>query len=154
MKVVSLTGVGGDTYWTGLKLSKNADVVFLQPYTDKAKLSTAELETGYHQVSKERLDELIESEEVLSLTMIDGNRFVFFKCQLEEAYNIMIVDDYALVDLQNRYKGELYSVKVVTKENVKSKRVGVYLYDHEFDYVFDPELHDIDELEWRIGYDT
>lgn len=150
MRIISLTGVGNRTYWVAFKLGNNSDVAFIQPYTDKVKLNSAEIEAGYHQVTKDTLDLLIESEEVLSSTMINGNRYVFFKFQLSEAYNVMIVDDYALVDLQSNYDGELYTVKVVTDENLKSQRIGVYLYDHEFDEVFDPKNDDYDEFEWRI----
>lgn len=97
------------------------------------------------------MDYLISEEEVLSQTLINGNRYVFFKMQLKEgAYNVLMVDDYALVDLQSNYTGELYSVKVNTKENIRSQRIGVYLYDHEFDEVFDPKTDDYDELIWRI----
>ena len=151
LKIISLTGVGQDVYWTACKLAENSDVVFIKPFTDKEKLNSAEWEAGYHQVTKDTMDYLISEEEVLSQTLINGNRYVFFKMQLKEgAYNVLMVDDYALVDLQSNYTGELYSVKVNTKENIRSQRIGVYLYDHEFDEVFDPKTGDYDELIWRI----
>jgi hypothetical protein len=81
---------------------------------------------------------------------VNNHRWVYFKFQLEEAYNILITDDYSVVDLWDRWDGELYNIKVVTPENLKSNRIDVYLYDHEFDEVFDYKTDDFDELGARI----
>ena len=150
MKIVSLTGMGSGVTYTAERLARNSDVAYVKPYTDKEKLSSAEWNWGYHQVSKSELDELMETYPVLCCNRINGHRWVYFKFQLEEAYNVLIVDDYALVELQHNWDKDLYSIKVVTDENEKSNRVGVYLYDHEFDEVFDYRTDDMDELEARI----
>jgi len=150
MKIVALTGVGTGVTFTAEKLAENSDVSYLKPYTDKEKLSSAELIQGYNKVSKDELDLMIQTEEVLCQTLVNGHRWVYFKSQLESAYNILITDDYSLVDLRGNWDGELYTVKVVTPENLKSNRIDVYLYDHEFDEVFDYKTDDFDELGARI----
>ncbi len=150
MKIVSLTGTGSGVTYTAEKLAENSDVAYLKPYTDKETLSSAESIVGYHQVSKEELDLMIQTEDVLCITKVNNHRWVYFKFQLEEAYNILITDDYSVVDLWDRWDGELYNIKVVTPENLKSNRIDVYLYDHEFDEVFDYKTDDFDELGARI----
>ena len=150
MKIVSLTGAGSGVTYTAEKLAENSDVAYLKPYTDKETLSSAESIVGYHQVSKEELDLMIQTEDVLCITKVNNHRWVYFKSQLEEAYNILITDDYSVVDLWDRWDGELYNIKVVTPENLKSNRIDVYLYDHEFDEVFDYKTDDFDELGARI----
>ena len=150
MKIVSLTGVGTGVNYVAEKLAENSDVVYLKPYTDKPKLSSAENLMDYHQISKDEMDIMIQNESVLCMTKINGHRWVYFEFQLKEAYNILITDDYSLVDLRDNYGGDLYTVKVATEENLKSKRIGVYLYNHEFDEVFDYKTDDIDELGARI----
>lgn len=151
MKIVTLTGsknCGKDVI--AEKLSENSDVVYLKPYTDKKPLSSAELIVGYNVVSKNELDQMIKDNEVLSITRVNGHRWVYFKFQLTEAYNIMIVDDYGVCDVRTNWNGDLYSVKVVSKNMQDSDRVGVYLYNHDFDEVFDYDSDDFDELEARI----
>ena len=150
MKIVSLTGAGSGVTYTAEKLAENSDVAYLKPYTDKEELSSAESIMGYHQISKEEMDNFLETEDVLSCITVDGHRWAYFKFQLKEAYNILVTDDYGLVDLRSNWKGELYSVKVATEQNHKSNRIGVYLYNHEFDEVFDYKTDDFDELGARI----
>ena len=150
MKIVALIGVGTGVTFTADKLAENSDVAYLKPYTDKLELSSAEKNWMYHQVSSEEMDELLECYPILSSTLIDGNRWVYFKFQLKEAYNVLVLDDYAFADLRSNWDGELYSVKVVTPENLRSNRIGVYMYDHEFDEVFDYKTDDFDELGARI----
>ena len=137
------------------ELSKNSDVYYLKPYTDRPVPNGVyeEMIGDYHFIDKEELDQMIKDDKLLSCTTLNGHRYCFFESQLEEGYNIMIVDDYALVDVQNRYNGELYSVKVFSDKQTESDRVGVYVYNHEFDEVFNYDTGDISELEWRIGYD-
>ena len=127
------------------KLSLNSAVEFIHPFTDDPK----DVYFEYHQVSKEKLDELMDTHEVLSVTMIDGYRFVFFKEQLVADYNVLILDDYALADLKGKYD-RLYSIKCWSSCQGDSDRVGVYLYNHEFSKVFQYEADSVEELEWEI----
>ena len=154
-KVITLTGHKNcGKYNVAMDLAENSDVAFIKPYTDREiPLDDIPEEYGdFHYVSKDTLDLMIEDDEVLSSTMIDGNRYVFFKFQLTAQYNVLIADDYGVVDIKSNW-GDVYSVKVYSDKQIDSDRVGVYLYDHEFDEIFHYGLDDVDELEWRIGSD-
>ena len=154
-KVITLTGYKNcGKYNLAMDLANNSDVAFIKPYTDREiPLEEIPEEFGeFHYVSKDTLDLMMEEDEVLSSTLIDGNRYVFFKFQLTAPYNVLIADDYAVVDIRSNWKNTL-SIKVYGKNQEKSDRVGVYLYDHEFDEIFHYGSDDVDELEWRIGSD-
>ena len=133
------------------RLAKNSDVEFIRPYTDmEIQLSEIAEKFGeYHYVSSDTLDLMMEDDEVLSETVIDGVRFVFFKFQLTAPYNVLIADDYAVVDIRDKWKNT-YSIKVWSDKQEDSDRVGVYLYNHEFDTVFHYGDDDPDELEVRL----
>lgn len=155
MKIITLTG-GKNTKKEVLayRLAKNSDVSYIKPYTDREvsdDVDESEL-NGYNYVSKDTLDTMIEEDEVLCSRIINGNRYVFFKSQLIHDYNVMIVDDYALVDLQSNWKEDLYSIKVKSNNEKASNRIDTYLYDHEFDKVYNIDTDDFDALEWGIGY--
>ena len=126
-------------------LSLNSAVDYLYPWTD----NPSDIYLEYHQVSKGTLDILIEEHDVLTVTMIDGYRFVYFKDQLKADYNILILDDYTLAELRSTYE-RLYSIKVWSKGQEDSERVGVYLYNHEFSEVFEYGVDEVEDLEWRI----
>ena len=137
-----------------MDLAKNSDVHYIKPYSDR-KYPIGEIPERYgdfHVVSSDKLDKMIESDELLCMSVINDNRYCFFKSQLQEGYNVLIVDDYALADMRGKYD-DIYSVKVKSKNQKDSSRVGVYLYDHEFNEVFNYDTDDVSELEWRIGYD-
>ena len=155
MKIITLTG-GKNTKKEVLayRLAKNSDVSYIKPYTDREvsdDVDESEL-NGYNYVSKDTLDTMIEEDEVLCSRTINGNRYVFFKSQLIHDYNVMIVDDYALVDLQSNWKEDLYSIKVKSNNEKASNRIDTYLYDHEFDKVYNIDTDDFDALEWGIWY--
>lgn len=155
MKIITLTG-GKNTKKEVLayRLAKNSDVSYIKPYTDRDvsdDVDESEL-NGYNYVSKDTLDTMIEEDEVLCSRIINGNRYVFFKSQLIHDYNVMIVDDYAFVDLQSNWKDDLYSIKVKSNNEKASNRIDTYLYDHEFDKVYNIDTDDFDALEWGIGY--
>lgn len=155
MRIVTLTGAkNSGTDKIASLLSENSDVGYIRPYTDKNIPfgEIAELYGDYHHVAPEVLDQMIEDEEVLSINYVNGTRYVFFKFQLEYDYNILIADDYTVVNIKTNYD-DVYSVMVHSKDEKPSNRVGVYLYEHEFDEVFNYDTDDIDSLEWRIGFE-
>lgn len=134
--------------------TKNSNVAYITPYTDKP-LDDGEIPEAhgdFHYVSKEKLDKIIEHQKVICCTRINGYRYVFFEKQLTAPYNVMILDDYALVDVKSRWKGRIYSVKVRSENEIQSDRVGEYYFDHEFDEVFNYGVDDFDELEARVSY--
>ena len=148
--IISLTGAKqSGKVDLGLRLAENSAVQFVKAYTDR-KSNQLMWEDCYIFVSPEKLDELLIEREVLHITKIHGNRYVFFKDQLTASYNILIVDDYGVVDLREKYTNNLYSIKVISKNQKASNRVDVYLYNHEFDKVFDMDNDKVEELEWEI----
>lgn len=135
------------------KLCENSEVHYIKPYCDCEVTLRDDTNAyyDYHQVSKEKLDSMIKEYEVISIREINGIRFVFFEFQLDEGYNVMIVDDYSLMDVRANYPtDELFAIKLKSDDEVKSDRVDVYLYDHEFDEVFDVDYGDLDLLEVKI----
>ena len=155
-KIITLTGhrYCGKVS-VAIKLSRNSDMEIVHPVTDKPipKERTDYYGDEYAHVSKERMDELIATEHLLSQTVIDGYRYCFFEFQLKAPYNIMILDDDALVQTKENYDGDVYSIKVWSDNEKKSKRVGESVQDYEFDEIFHYKVDDVEELEWRIGYD-
>ena len=155
-KIISITGAKNSGKLNlAMDLAENSDVEFITPYTDREIPihELAEKYGDYHYVSKGTLDLMIKSEKVISSTTIDGDRFIFFEFQLTDGYNLLILDDYALADLRTNYKCKLYSIKVWSKKQENSDRVGVYLYNHEFDAVFEYGIDNVEELEWSIEND-
>lgn len=149
--IVSLTGhKNSGKLEVAWDLSKNSDVAFVKPFTDRP---IHDLWSDcYNFVSKERLDELIESLEVLYSSKIGDYRYVFFKNQLVKDYNVLILDDYGVAELKNKYHKYFYSIKIVSQNQRDSERVGVYLYNHEFDKVFDYDNDYIGDLEADIEH--
>ena len=98
---------------------------------------------------------MIQTEKVISITTIEHkgelHRYVFFESQLTAPYNVLIVDDYALVDFRSNWKGKLFTIRVKSKNQIESDRVGEYFYEHEFDEVFNYGIDDFDELEAKIS---
>jgi len=147
--IVSLTGHKNcGKVQLAFDLAKNSAVKFVKPYTD-APVNDMWIDC-YRFVSKEKLDELIDNREVLYESMVNGHRYVFFKDQLTAPYNILILDDYGVADLQGQYSNYFYSIKVTSKNQQDSDRVGVYLYNHEFDRVFDSDTESVSDLEAEI----
>ena len=151
-KIITLTGhknCGKELL--ARRLAYNSDIQYVRPYTDKKVTIRAEAsELGdLNYVTPRKLDEMIENEEVLSITQIGDVRYVFFKSQLTEAYNVLIADDYAVMDIRNNW-GNTYSIKVYGHMQNDSDRVGEYLYDHEFDETFNYDEDDYSMLEVRI----
>lgn len=159
--VVTLTGHkhSGKDY-VAERLAMNSAVKYIKPYTDKGNRHLRENEIpeeygGYHFVTKEELDLMIQTEKVISITTIEHkgelHRYVFFESQLTAPYNVLIVDDYALVDFRSNWKGKLFTIRVKSKNQIESDRVGEYFYEHEFDEVFNYGIDDFDELEAKIS---
>ncbi len=155
LKIVTLTGHKHTKKdYIAKKLAENSDVTYIQPYTDKPLVGGISREEagGHHFISKEEMDYLLKREELLAMTKIVNTRYCFFKFQLQSAYNVLIADDYAVVDIKNKYDN-VFTVRVVSDNEEESDRVGEYLYKHEFDYVFDVDKDDFNELEALICYE-
>ena len=151
-KIITLTG---NKYCGKLtlayKLSRNSEVEFVKPYTDKPFEYGVDPEKygDYHIVSEDTLDTMIEEEEVLCSTKINGSRYVIFMSQIQSPYSVIIADDCQLMDIKEKWSN-LYTIKVHGRNEKPSRRVGVYFYDKEFDEVFNYNEDDFDLLEARI----
>lgn len=151
-KIITLTG---NKYCGKLtlayKLSQNSDVEFVKPYTDKPFEYGVDPEKygDYHFVSEDTLDEMIQEEEVLCSTKINGSRYVIFMKQINSPYSVIVADDCQLMDIKDKWSN-LYTIKVRGRNEKPSKRVGVYFLDHEFDEVFHYKEDDFDLLEVMI----
>ena len=133
------------------RLAKNSDVKFVRPFTERGVKNCSDDDlVDYNVVLPSALDEMIDSEDVLTITKRGKYRYVFFKFQLTSTYNVLIVDDYQLKDIKDVWDDEIYTVKLTSKKEVESDYVGEYYFNDEFDEVFDVDVGDIDELEWRI----
>jgi len=142
--------------WIARKLAQNSDIEWITPFTDKKKDigKSSEECGGFHFISKERMDEMLKKEECICKVVINDNRYVYFKSQLTSDFIVLIVDDYGLTQLfESVGKDKLYTVKLKSKDQIKSDRVDSYLFDHEFDVVFDVDYDGVDELESHICYD-
>lgn len=149
MNIVTITGAKNSGQLdVALKLAENTAVNFVKCYTDRERNHLL-WEDCYIFVSKEELDTLLDEREVLYQTVLNGDRYVFFKDQVTHEYNVLIVDDYGVVELM-KYRPYFYSIKVVSSNEKPSSRVGVYLYNHEFDRLFQYGVEDIEDLEADI----
>lgn len=134
-----------------IELAKNSDIEFIHPVTDKQTENHSDYYGDeYTHISKEKMNELVNSGKLLSMTVVGGYRYCFFDFQLKSEYSVMIVDDDALMQIIENFDGKLFTVRVYSDNEVKTDRVGNYTkYDETFHYKVD----DVSELEWRIGYE-
>ena len=152
-KIITISG-HKNTYKTTIanELAKNTKIEYVRPYTDWEipvdKIPEKSI-GDFHFVLPSTLDKMIEEEEVLSLREIKGHRYVFFKFQMTGDYNVLIVDDFQIVDLSLKWDGDMYKVFAESPIQKKSDRVGKLPRDR-FDCTFDFTADSINELEQRI----
>ena len=144
MKIIAINGAKNTKKDViALRLSNNSAVEYVRPYSSK---KTAH----FNWVEKDILKDMIDKEDVLCKTIIRGEIYVFFKFQFTEDYSVVIVDDYALVDLMSNWDDEIVTIRLKSKNAESSERFGSYLYDHEFDIVFNVDTDDYYDLEAMI----
>lgn len=154
MKIVTITGHKNTKKdYIASKLAENSDVEFIKPYVDVELPKGIEPEEfgEYHIVLPAVMDDMIRDEKVICITEIENRRYVFFDFQLTADYNILIVDDYGMMLIKEKYD-DVYSILLKSKNQRPSKRVLEFLTPTEFDEVFDVDNDDIDELEVRIAW--
>lgn len=93
------------------------------------------------------LDEMIERENVLSVTVINGKRYVFFEFQMTADYNVLIADDYAVNDIMSNWVGNIVTIRLESAKEEESDRVGEYFFKEEFDVLFNVDGDDFAKLE-------
>lgn len=147
-KIITLTGAKNSPVDTvALKLSRNENVDYILPYTDNVH---ADYDMGYHIVSKASLENMIETDYVLQVTRLNGHTYAHFKFQLVNDYNILIVDDYGLQQVEKNWNGKLSAVYVTGGET--SDRVGVMFGQEYYNYIIVKDT-DLDYLIEQIAAD-
>lgn len=132
-------------------LIKNDGVGYIKPYTDweiAPNLDESYIDM-YNHVSSERLDKMIEKQDVLYSTTINGHRFFIFGIQMKNKVNVLYADDYGVIQIKDNWDN-VFTVRIVSDKEIKSDRVGEYLFDHEFDCIFDYDKDNIEDLEEMI----
>lgn len=157
-KIVTITGHKNTKKdFIAEKLAMNDDIEFVHPYTARELPQGIEpADMGeYHIVLPTVLDKMIEEENVLSITEINGHKYVYFEFQFKEPISVVIADDYAVIDIKKNWThfngGDVFTIRAVSDNEEQSDRVGEYLYKHEFDVVFDWNKDDFDVLNDLIG---
>ena len=154
-KIITLTGhkhCQKDIVAYMLDTYNNGFVTWVKPYTD-APLNLGEFSEengGYTYLSKEELDFEIKNKNVLSITKVNNHRYVYFEEQMTNEWNVIIADDITVINAKEKWKDNVTSVKIVSESEEKSDRVNQYLFDHEFDFIFDVENDCFDDLEREL----
>ena len=154
MKIVTITGHKHTKKdYVAMKLAENSDVEFIQPYVDVELPKGVEPDEfdGYHIVLPAVMDDMIRDEEVISITEINGRRYVFFEFQITADYIVVIVDDFGLKAIKDKYKN-VFTVLLKSKNQEPSERVLEFLKPSDFDVVFDVDTEDISDLEDKIAW--
>ena len=143
-KIIVLNGEKyTDKISVALRLASNSDVEYSVPYSTKD-------DPNYEYMRKKELLELIKQDTPLMTTHLKGEIYVYLKSQFTADYCVVIADDYALIELQNTWKGDIITVRLISEKSEKSERSNVYLYNHDFDIVFDFDNDDFHMLEAMI----
>ena len=149
-KIVTVTGhKNSGKGIVALKLASNDGAGFIKPYTDREIPPSMKgeplYEELYNYVLPTVLDDMLREEQALSETIINGHRYVYFSFQMINAVNVLIADDYEVINIKETYP-RVYTVRVVSENEEQSDRVGEYLFQHEFDFVFDYDNDPVEML--------
>ena len=150
-KIVTLTGHKHTKKdYVAKKLAENSEVEFIKPYVDMElpkHIEPFEMEERFHIVLPTVMDDMLRDEKVLCKTEINGKRYVIFEFQMVKDYNVIIVDDYGLLQVRDNWDGEMLTIFVTSKNQKPSERVCEFLTPSEFDVRFSSDFDDFDELE-------
>lgn len=150
MKIITLTGKKQSGKWKlANKWAKNENVSFINPYTTAKKRPQDMI-----YLDRTKLAEKSNNENVLCSTIINGETYVFFESQLNNDFNIMIVDDYALGELVDTFDGEIIKVWVDNPKAESSDRNGHFYSRDYYDYIYNVGLDDSDVFLETLAFDT
>ena len=151
MKIIALNSAkNGKADALASKLAANSDVVYVKPYTDTP--PKYDLGEDYVHLNSKQLDYKMEREVVAVTCEIGEYRYVYFKNQFSSGFVVLILDDACIKVMKKEYGDELITIRVKSQSERQSERSG-NLRDGFFDIVFDYDVEDIDDLEWRISYE-
>ena len=145
-RVIALSGLKQCGKWNlAYKWSTNENVSFIEPYTDNPDNDEC------IQLNTKDLLSKMDREPYLFNTNIDGFDYVCFNSQLDSDFNIVIVDDDALIQLLKNYE----NVTTIWVDNPKaepSTRVGKFK-QTAYDYIFNYGIGDPDEFLEQLAFD-
>ena len=148
MKIITLTGLKQSKKTKLAELwSKNENVSYIQPYTTNR-------DSEHLYIDKDKMYVKLGSEPPLHATMIDGEYYCHFKSQLNNDFNILIVDDYALKDIRENFDGRIISVWVDDPKGEASERVGHYYTKEDYEYIYNVGLDSPDEFLESLAFDN
>ena len=153
MKIIALTGAKNSRKdVVARRLATNSDVVYVRPYTDRdVPVNAEDWELDdYTHMNEKQLSYKMERDEVLSVAHVGNHRYVFFMSQFNADFCVLILDDVGIFNLKKNWKGEIVTVKVHSDIEEPSDRC--LMKDEEFDFVFNIDHDDFDDLEDRISW--
>lgn len=143
-KIIVLNGEKNTKKETiALRLANNSDVEYVVPYSTKDN-------PHFNYMRREDLLGKIKKDDPIMTTHLNGEIYVYFEEQFTADYCVVIADDFALIELLNCWNGDVITVRLVSDKSEKSERSNVYLYNHDFDIVFDVNNDDFNTLEAMI----
>ena len=150
MRIITLTGLkqSGKTR-LAMKWGKNVNVSYLCPYTTNRKRPTE-----FFYLSRDKMEEKMKYDTLLCSSIINGETYAYFKSQLKNDFNIIIVDDYALSELVENYDGRVIKIWVDSSKAESSERSGHFHTRDYYDYTYDMELDDPDEFLEQLAFDV
>ena len=155
MKIIALNNArNGKADAVAMKLASNSDVVYVRPYTDKRVPVNQEdwEQDDYIHLNAKQLSDKMDKEDVAVSCKVGNNHYVYFHNQFSSGFVVLILDDECLKTIKKDYGDDVVAVRVKSNSEELSSRSG-NLRDGFFDIIFDYDVEDIDELEWRISYD-
>lgn len=145
-RIIALSGLKQSGKWNlAYKWGTNENVSFIEPYTDNPDNDEC------IQLSSKELLNKMDEEPFLFDTNIDGFDYVCFNSQLDNDFNIVIVDDDALTQLLKNYE----KVTTIWVDNAKaepSTRVGKFP-PLSYDYIFNYGVGDPNEFLEQLAFD-
>ena len=88
----------------------------------------------------------------LSFVRVGDFNYAYFETQLDNDYNIIIADDDEVVNIQNNYGGEVYTIWVENKKAEHSERSGNHPLSY-YDYIFDMDADSLEEFIEEVVFD-
>ena len=146
-KIITVTGKkGSNKYEIAMNFSKNENVSFISPVTDDKRVNRID----FHYMSRDKLSDKINDEPPLQTTVIRGWRYCHFASQLDNDFNVLIVDDFAVQEVKENWAGKIVTVYV--EGGVATERTGMALSSEWFDYIVYDGM-DLDYLIEQIAAD-
>ena len=150
MRLIALNGAKNTRKeWVASRLSDNSACIWIQPYTDRPSPHRDYEDDELIHLDESKLSAKMERDTPLAITEVNSHRYVWFENQLKAGYCIIIADDDVIAYLDNKWDGELITVRIHSNDEIYSARS--LLKDDDFDIVFNVDNDDIEELEELVG---